>query len=763
MGDFYHHFLTYMSGAEGYPAANPDELNPSVVGPRISMPLHGTPMPSAYQNLGYFGGILDPVPVNASKQPKGRRKSGNGPGTGIDHVKHRRTRSGCFMCRNRRVKVSLNLETHHLTSRLQPANKCDETRPICKRCKKGNRDCVYPDPPAPKGASSQNKSKDATSSAQKYSPKSPNGDDDDDDDNEQEEKLETIYDEYETEELRGLTVQPTGAGSLAKAGVRRLTGRHSSESLSQAGTKRSSSPSTSTTGSTSANTTKSHERGRRADWSSVHPNFQPYLDYFVENITNHHYGLANDGDDFFRNILPSMAVGHEPLLYALVGFSAYHATLQNPNGKLQDFLHYYNKSVTLLLGCLKRKETNTVQTLVTILQLATIEEFLGDWVNLMGHQKAALEIITQIFTPENVTNTAAGRMCLNWYSRYDNYVAIMGGFPTELPREWFKTNAEHSRAQVATNPGDLRWKIEDRSVRLRLITYDMSMLYARGSQGQISSRDFAREHSRITQRLVEWKTNWDPALMDSRYLVTDFSYRTPIDSGDIVDPYEPGVLFKPPLFTTTLISAEWHSILIMHLTQSANTAPMQPFMELGKHAYAACQYFESVEFWPLKPKGSLISLQPCLSIAALFLPQDLRHQMWIRRKFALLDILGCIHPTTCRMKMAEVFRDPSCAHWWLPNDQGLTPVLRSIRTFADERDAAAVNAQQGNIQQTPMREARGEIPLACDRLCATYSACDYRDVWADNKLLKIDETRLSRARRLESQLDTGNTMPVLDT
>lgn len=51
------------------------------------------------------------------------------------------------------------------------------------------------------------------------------------------------------------------------------------------------------------------------------------------------------------------------------------------------------------------------------------------------------------------------------------------------------------------------------------------------------------------------------------------------------------------------------------------------------------------------------------------------------------------------MKMAEVFRDPSCAHWWLPNDEGLTPILQSIRTFADERNAAAVNAQQENIRE----------------------------------------------------------------
>ena len=37
-----------------------------------------------------------------AKPPRVRRKSS----TGLDQVKHRRTRSGCFTCRMRRVKVS---------------------------------------------------------------------------------------------------------------------------------------------------------------------------------------------------------------------------------------------------------------------------------------------------------------------------------------------------------------------------------------------------------------------------------------------------------------------------------------------------------------------------------------------------------------------------------------------------------------------------------------------------------------------------------
>jgi len=39
--------------------------------------------------------------VNAPKSQRSRRKSA----PGLDHIKHRRTRSGCYTCRSRRVKV----------------------------------------------------------------------------------------------------------------------------------------------------------------------------------------------------------------------------------------------------------------------------------------------------------------------------------------------------------------------------------------------------------------------------------------------------------------------------------------------------------------------------------------------------------------------------------------------------------------------------------------------------------------------------------
>lgn len=58
-----------------------------------------------------------------------------------------------------------------------------------------------------------------------------------------------------------------------------------------------------------------------------------------------------------------------------------------------------------------------------------------------------------------------------------------------------------------------------------------------------------------------------------------------------------------------------------------------------------------------------------------------------------------IFPLMLRSRMAELFRDQSCADWWLPNQEGLNPSMRSIRAFADERNANPVSEQTENVRE----------------------------------------------------------------
>lgn len=109
------------------------------------------------------------------------------------------------------------------------------------------------------------------------------------------------------------------------------------------------------------------------NWSHLMPEFQHYLEMFSLKITSYNYGISNDSDGFFRSILLNLAIRDEGLLNAVTAFAAYHEVLQEPNGQLSVFVKYYNRSVKILLESLKRVESYGIATLLTILQLATIE------------------------------------------------------------------------------------------------------------------------------------------------------------------------------------------------------------------------------------------------------------------------------------------------------------------------------------------------------------------------------------------------------
>ncbi|KAL2175678.1 uncharacterized protein P884DRAFT_205552 [Thermothelomyces heterothallicus CBS 202.75] len=698
MGDYYHRFLSSMVGLGGQPNHNQLDSSGQLPQPQL-LSMAPAPAPHPYQSLGYFTGFPEPVMFSAPKMQRSRRKSA----PGSDHIKHRRTRSGCYTCRSRRVK-------------------CDEARPICERCRKGKRECNYPEPPPPPKGSGAAGTKNTAGASQQPSPSS-SRDGEDDDEPEQDTRLDPIMDEDE-EEPESATSQTSApnfplrkrsstTSSFSRPRV--FSGnRQGSETPSYEGNK-SESPALSSGVMGAQTPAKSPfpdvptvTTPSRPDWAFLPHELQFYLGYFYENITHYHYCAVNDADDFFRSILTSLALRDEALLYALVGFSAYHHSMRNPSGKINEFLQYYSRSVTLLLECMK-KEMHTVGTLLTILQLATIEEYLGDWVNLMGHQKAAYEVFSKLFTPQTVMQTPVGRAALMWYARFDVFISIMGGFKTSLSREWFAAPVDFYESRAAEEAQNLAWKTEACAARMRQLSQEMSHLFARGAKREVTREEYVAEHRRLSAVWEEWKSSWDPALQDAAYLVNDFPGDPTPGPDDIVNPFAPAVLFRPPLFASTLMACEYHSISLMHASQDAVKLSEQDRARLTEHARAICQIFEAVELWPHSPAGSLTVLQSPLAIAALYLPRDAKHHMWIRRKFAMLESIGYISPITMRTRMAELFNDESCIRWWLPNDEGFTPLLQNIRAIADERNAMALSTQRESLQQIQQNFARMQV------------------------------------------------------
>lgn len=258
----------------------------------------------------------------------------------------------------------------------------------------------------------------------------------------------------------------------------------------------------------------------------------------------------------------------------------------------------------------------------------------------MGHQRAALQILIQLFTPQSMAQTSMNRTILTWYTRFDILVGSMGGFETGLPRQWYSTLDEHCQAQLASDPENLDWLYEASENRLRLISVDLCLLVARRATGDLREDVYVAEHMKVANRLQEWKATLEPELTDPSRLVP-----STLSASDVYfNAYPTQVpLYDAPLSTTTLLICEWHSMVMMYVYQVVGDTRHPDAAGLGdlsQHAQAICQVFEAAEHWSSVPKGFLLMLHPCIAIAALFLPRTSAHNTWLRQKFALLESFG---------------------------------------------------------------------------------------------------------------------------
>ncbi|KAL8707891.1 MAG: hypothetical protein Q9220_007175 [cf. Caloplaca sp. 1 TL-2023] len=430
------------------------------------------------------------------------------------------------------------------------------------------------------------------------------------------------------------------------------------------------------------------------------------LEYLQKNITYHHYFFRHDADFFLHNILIEQALSYEPLLHALVGFAAFQWTVKQPDGKIQDFLGYYNRSVSLLLKSLKSGQPHTDATLLTILQLACIEEYLGDWVNLVGHQKAACSMLTELYTVESIMENELRRKLFSWYSRFELFAGFMSGYDAVLGREWFAMNEQYYIQQVVVYPEDINLKLESAVASHRVLALDMVSLFAKLPRGAISVPDFQVENERLAARIKDWKQSLEPLCVDQRYLVGSFEGAPKPDKDDIVDPYRPGGLFKGPLWTMNFLMMDWLGTNITHAYQTALLLKQMPPPGLVEMALEICRLFEAIQLYPGNIPGSVLSAQAGLGVAVLFLPRDERHTMWCRRKLAIIEAQGYTYPLTLRHKMADTWGIPEIRQWWLPNDEGYPPIVRSIRSFIEERTSKPSSAGDQDEQES-IREMKG--------------------------------------------------------
>lgn len=255
-------------------------------------------------------------------------------------------------------------------------------------------------------------------------------------------------------------------------------------------------------------------------------------------------------------------------------------------------------------------------------------------------------MLTELHTLQSIMESEVRRKILAWYARFDLFLGFMSGYKTVLGREWFAANEQHYVAQARQRPGDIAVQIEAAVASHRVLAMDMALLFAKLPTGAISFPEFSQENVLLAQRMSDWKKSLEPLLSDDRYLVTSFDNASLRDKDDIVDPYRPGGLFQGPLWRMNFLMMDWLGTNILHTYQTALIMKQPVPAGLVDSALEVCRLFETVEYWPGSVPGSILSAQAGLGIAALFLPKDERHTMWIRRKLAVIESNGyvpCLH------------------------------------------------------------------------------------------------------------------------
>lgn len=310
---------------------------------------------------------------------------------------------------------------------------------------------------------------------------------------------------------------------------------------------------------------------------------------------------------------------------------------------------------------------------------------LGDWVNLMGHQKAAFDMLTRLYTPKTIIQSDFLLKVLLWYTRFDLFVGLQSGGEAVLSRDWYEAVHECYVTKVRDNPEDMGYKYEERFAYSRIVAKDSSDLFSRMGKGLLSPQEFMEQLPVVKNKVEGLAKSIGPEFHDPTYKVDNIPGQPGPD--DIVNAFSPDIIYSGDFWTTNFLQLDVWSINFMYdiSTSMAFKKPFEP--ELTPLAYKAAQIFEAMCAYPKAPEGAIIEAQVGFAIATLFLPKDPKTMQWCRRTFAKVESLGYIYPDAMRNRMLEAWGlEPS--DWWLPNDEGCPPIIRSIKDFIRERSTA---------------------------------------------------------------------------
>jgi len=259
----------------------------------------------------------------------------------------------------------------------------------------------------------------------------------------------------------------------------------------------------------------------------------------------------------------------------------------------------------------------------------------------MGHQKAAKEMLTRLYTPQSITQSDFLLKVSLWYIRFDLFVGLQSGAEAILSHDWYVAVHEHFKRKCREYPDDLNLKYEERLSYTRLVAKESSDFFALKGKGLLSDEEFMEQLPQLGRRVHNLEKDIDPVLLDPTKKVQKIPGSPGPDS--IVNPFEPNLIWGGNYFTSNYLLLDTLGIIFMY-NVSSSLALRKPFEpEMTQKAFRAAQLFEAIRNYPEAPPGTIIESQATFAIASLFLPKDPKTVQWCRHTLAKVESAGYVH------------------------------------------------------------------------------------------------------------------------
>lgn len=260
--------------------------------------------------------------------------------------------------------------------------------------------------------------------------------------------------------------------------------------------------------------------------------------------------------------------------------------------------------------------------------------------NLLGHQKAAHQILIDLFTPQTIMQDETRRKIIAWYTRFDLFVGMMAGGVPALERTWFSASADFYQRSSQDNPNDLGARFEEYFATSRLLAADVMTLFDSNAKNAISDEQFAAGVEKLSVDFAEFSRTIATAFIDPSCFVKSFPDTSAEGDEDLFDFRDPNFLYAGELSTMNFVLLDQWAIELMFKYQVTLLTGQAPSVDLTEIAMKKCKMFDAIQYGGEGGPTAVLGAQASLGIQSLFLPKEMRYTMWCRRKFARIEQLG---------------------------------------------------------------------------------------------------------------------------